>query len=127
MALDLFVTLAALGGALFGSWFLLFLGFGRKLEAQEIEAEAIQIKLPETRTPEETHKLELWENRQSFLESHKYRLFIGMLIGVGSAIGYIAIFMQDATAQASIMAAVVAGWGFGTAGSAFAKEVRATS
>jgi len=125
MALDLFVTLAAIGGALFGAWMLLFLGFGRKLEAMEIEAEAIEQKPEAERTPLEVHKLKLWKERQSFLESHKYRLVTGLLIGVAVAIGYIAIFMQDATAQQSIMAAAVAGWGFGSAGSAFAKEIRA--
>lgn len=126
MALDLFVVIAAVAGALFGSWMLLFLMYGRKLAAEEEEIDQINLKLPEQRTPEENHHLELWEKRQSFLERYKYRLTIGLLVGVGSAIGYIAIFMGDTAAQASIPAAVASGWAFGTAGAAIGNEMRET-
>lgn len=127
MALDLFVVIAAVAGSLFGSWMLLFLKYGRKLEAQEAEAEAIQLKLPETRTPEEVHTLKLWENRQSFLEKYKYRLAIGMLVGVGVSIGYIALFLNDTAAQTSVLAAALSGWAFGTSGAAVSNEMRETN
>lgn len=118
-------VVAAVLGALFGSWMLLFLKYGRKMEAQEAEIEEIELKLPAERTPLEIHKLELWEKRQSFLEKYKYRLLIGLLSGASAAVGYVVVFMQDpASGTMTIISAAAAGFGFGLGGAALGNEMR---
>ncbi len=126
MVLGVYEITAAFAGSLFASWWLLFMKFGRVLEAKETEADLIGEIDESKRTPEQILKLTRWCKRQKFLQKYKYRLFAGMGGGVITSILYMGAFMKDSSPDISIIAALTTGMITGLAGTAVTAEVRAT-
>ena len=117
---------AAFAGSIATAWWLLFMKYGRQLEAMETEAEVIELIPEDQRTIEQKLKLQLWKTRQSFLQKYKYRLLSGMGAGVGTALFFVGTFMNDPGNQTiSIIGAGFAGAIAGLAGTAVTAEVRA--
>jgi hypothetical protein len=126
MVLGIYEIIAAFAGSLAASWWLLFMKYGKLLEAKEEEADLINEIDEGKRTPEQISKLLRWTKRQKFLQKFKYRLFAGMGGGLMTSILYLGAFMKDANSDTSIIAALMTGMISGLAGTAVTSEVRAT-